>query len=130
MKADASVLIKKDLKIKLAAANITAYGDDASSVSTYPYVTYDLENSTTYGRDTEAFVLYVDGWDDFDRTGSTLALENMMAAVANALDYQQNSSDTKLGFRYALDQRQSIKDTTPNIRRRKYIFEVRAIGKE
>lgn len=131
MRSTAPVLILADLKTRLSPLGYEQYGEMAPTDATFPYLTRDLDNSDADGEATESFRLDIDGWDSMIRTsGSTLPLETMMASVAAALQQQQNSDDTKLGFRYILEQRRGIEDPDVTIRRRKYTFEIRAIGKE
>lgn len=131
MKANAPTEIQKDLKTRLQAIGATIYNEMAPVDADFPYVTIDFNNSDSDGSATEVVRLDIDGWDNMDETGgSTLRIEGVMEKVAEALEQELKLVEEGYSFRYILDQRRNIPDPDIQIRRRKYTFDVRVIGKE
>lgn len=123
--------ILKDLKVQLGPLGYGLYNDGAPDDVDYPYLTIDNDNSDSDGNATEVFRLDIDGWDNIELTNkSTARLETMMSEMVKALQQKLAVANDKLSFRYILDQRMNITDPDISIKRRKYTFEVRAIGKE
>lgn len=130
MKADAIEEILKDLKTTLGTTEYSYYNEIAPDEAAYPFITYEVDNSFTDGDATETVFVYLDFWDIFSRTGSTVGLENMMTDVVKLLYRRKVVVEDTLSFRYILDKRRWIRDPEDDIRHRRGFYQIRVFGKE
>ena len=91
----------------------------------YPYVVFDLPNSIDSGT-LENFVLDVDVWDD---NLDTTELETLVATIDDELHKKIVLVDDKVGFTIYRDNRMTLADEDPRIKRRKYVYQVRSYQK-
>jgi len=88
----------------------------------FPYLVYDLPNSTDDGT-LEQFVLDVDAWDM--PSGDTTALETLIDSADKSLHRKTITVDDNLAVTFYRETRLTLTDDDPNIKRRKYIYQVR-----
>jgi hypothetical protein len=115
------VEIRKAIKGALEAAQLNVYFQEAPPDAAYPYLVFDLPNSADDGT-LEQFIMDLDGWD---RQRDTTALENMMNGADLALNGKSFSAGG-LSFTLYRDNRMSVMDPDPSLKRRKYIYQIRA----
>lgn len=111
--------IRKQISTLLKLANPRVYYQAASATAIFPYLVYDLGNSNDDGT-LEQFFLDVDGWDD---KADTTALETLM----HNLDLQLHRKTITIGrfaFTFYRENRLTLVDDDPRLRRRKYIYQV------
>ena len=112
--------IRTAIGAALAAVGNVHY-EDAPDNATYPYLVFNLPNSIDSGT-LEQFVLDVDGWDD---DTNTTTLEALMYSADQVL-HRKTFISGDLGFRVYRSNRLVLDEREPRLRRRKYIYEVRA----
>jgi len=88
----------------------------------FPYLVYDLPNSTDDGT-LEQFVLDVDAWDSTN--GDTTSLETLIDSADKSLHRKTITVDDVLAVTFYRENRLTLTDDDPNIKRRKYTYEVR-----
>ena len=88
----------------------------------FPYLVYDLPNSTDDGT-LEQFVLDVDAWDS--TSGDTTIVEILIDNADKSLHRKTITVDDVLAVTFYRENRLTLTDDDPNIKRRKYIYEVR-----
>lgn len=131
MRANAVTDIVKDLVALLETTTYTHFYEvlpDVDSVA-FPAVTYEFNNSFSDGADTEEFILYLDFWDKYSRTGAIAELEKMVSDVLKLL-YRRKVAAADYSFRYTFDNRKNLRDPNDDIRRRRCVLTVRYFGKE
>jgi hypothetical protein len=114
--------------LKSVHPNVMVNGDsvprvhyqDAPDKAVYPYLVYNLPNSTDDGT-LENFVLDVDGWDN---TTITTALETLMDAADKEL-HRKTVVVGNLSLTLYRENRLPLEDDDKRLRRRKYIYQVR-----
>lgn len=114
--------LRKAIKALLSAAHPQVYYERADQDAVFPYLVYNLINSIDDGT-LENFVLDVDGWD---ANPDTTALETMMAAADSALHRVTVNDTGKICVTFYRENRLTLTDDDPRIRRRKYIYQARA----
>ena len=97
----------------------------AKENAVYPYVVFDLPNSVDSGT-LENFVLDVDVWDV---NTDTTVLETLINTIDEALHKRTIVIDKKMAFVIYRENRLTLTDDEPSIRRRKYIYQVRTYQK-
>lgn len=88
----------------------------------FPYLVYDLPNSNDDGT-LEQFILDVDAWDMSD--GDTTTVEILIDSADKSLHRKTFTVDDNLSVTFYRDNRLTVEDDDPSIKRRKYIYEVR-----
>ena len=117
--------LRTAIKTALTAVHPRVYYERAPQGETYPYLVYELSDSQDVSP-VEQFRLEVDGWD---ATSDTTALEALMDTVDTALHRKASLIALQhLGFTVFRDRRFPLPDDDPQLRRRKAIYNVRAIG--
>lgn len=111
----------------LRAVHPRTYYQRAPDNAVYPYLVYELPNSADQG-DTEQFVLDVDGWDRPAVQGDSTQLEQLMAAVDEALDRRVVTVDGTPMVIYR-ETRLPLEDDDVRLLRRKYVYQVRVFEK-
>jgi hypothetical protein len=119
------VTLRSVINSALKSIHPRIYYQSAPDDAVYPYLVYDLTNSID-DLSLEQFVLDVNGWDA-PTNGDTLPLENLMANVDSALHRKTKVIDDMAVTIYR-DNRLSLLDDDPRIRRRQYTYEIRTFG--
>jgi hypothetical protein len=117
------VELRKIIKASLKTAHSRVFHEHAPDNSLYPYLVYDLPNSNDDGS-LEQFVLDIDGWD-YPANGDTTALETLMDNVDKQLHRKTVVINGTLSMTFYRENRLSLKDDDPRIKRRKYVYQVR-----
>jgi hypothetical protein len=112
--------LRKAINTALKTVHPRVYFQAAPDDAIFPYLVYDLPNSVDDGY-LEQFVLDVDGWDT---TTDTTVLETLMDNMNKSLDGMTSTVDGLI-MSFYLDNRLSLLDDDPRIRRRKYTYQVR-----
>ena len=97
----------------------------ASDKAEFPYVVFDLPNSVDSGA-LENFVLDIDVWDV---NADTTALETLINTIDEALHKKTILIEDKMGITLYRENRLTLTDDDPNIRRRKYTYQARTYQK-
>jgi len=90
-----------------------------------PYVVFDFPNSVDSGT-LENFVFEVDIWDD---SLDTTALETLIDTIDVALHKKSILVTDKIGIVIYRENRLTLTDDDPRIRRRKYTYQARTYQK-
>ena len=114
--------IRKIINIALKSIHPRVYYRTAPDTAVFPYLVYDLPNSTDDGT-LEQFVLDVDAWDSIN--GDTTALETLIDNADKSLHRKTITVDDDLAVTFYRESRLTLTDDDPNIKRRKYIYQVR-----
>lgn len=112
--------IRKVIESKLQAITTKTYYQDADDDATYPYLVYDFPNSNDDGT-LERFDMDVDAWDD---STNTTALETLIDSADKAL-HRLTVVVGGLSMTIYRENRLSLEDDDPRLKRRKYIYQVR-----
>lgn len=115
--------IRKIINVALKSIHPQVYYRSAPADATFPYLVYDLPNSIDDGS-LENFVLDVDAWD-LPANGSTTALETLIDSADKSLHRQTITVEGNLAVTFYRENRLTLTDDDPNIKRRKYIYQVR-----
>lgn len=113
--------LRKAIIADLTTVHPRVYYQKPDKDALYPYLVYDLPNSTDDGS-LERFILDVDGWDIND---DSTFIENLMDSVDRSLHRKTIVINNQLSVSFYRDNRLSLIDENPEIRRRKYIYQVR-----
>lgn len=114
--------LRKVISSYLKSKHLRVYFEAAPENAIYPYLVYDLPNSSDDGS-MEQFVLDVDGWDAPANLDTT-ALETMMDTVDTGL-HRKTVSISGLAMTFYRENRLTLTDEDVRIRRRKYVYQVR-----
>ncbi|ALY08070.1 hypothetical protein BhaS171_00014 [Bacillus phage vB_BhaS-171] len=112
--------IRKALHTFLRQYHSRVYFQSAPTTATFPYIVYDLPNSFT-DEELEVFNLDIDVWDN---QADTTTLETLASSLWRALDHYQYI-DQQIQFVLYKENRLTVIDEDPNIKRRKLIFQMR-----
>lgn len=118
------IKIRNDIQALLSSINPEIYYEVADNDVVYPHVVFDLVNSTDDGT-MERFVLEIDGWDD---NKDTTELETLMSEIDQALHRRTVVID-EISLTFYRENRLTVRDPNPNLRRRQYSYQVRVYGK-
>lgn len=117
--------IRKLIQAELKAVHPRVYYQVAPETAVFPYVVYDMPNTYDDGEALQTIVLDVDGWDDEE---NTTALETLMTNVNDRLNKKVlRGSDFAIAL--YLENKLTLIDDDPRIRRRKYTYQGRKIGR-
>ena len=114
--------IRKIINIALKSIHPRVYYRSAPDTAVFPYLVYDLPNSTDDGT-LEQFVLDVDAWESTN--GDTTGLETLIDSADKSLHRKTIIVDDNLAVTFYRETRLTLTDDDPNIKRRKYIYQVR-----
>jgi len=114
--------IRKIINIALKSIHPRVYYRSAPDTAVFPYLVYDLPNSTDDGT-LEQFVLDVDAWESTN--GDTTGLETLIDSADKSLHRKTIIVDDNLAVTFYRENRLALTDDDPNIKRRKYIYQVR-----
>ena len=115
--------IRKIINIALKSIHPRIYYRSAPDTAVFPYLVYDLPNSTDDGT-LEQFVLDVDAWDR-PSNGDTTIVEILIDSADKSLHRKTITVDDNLAVTFYRENRLTLTDDDPNIERRKYTYEVR-----
>jgi hypothetical protein len=119
-----TVELRKAIQASLKSIHPRVHFKHAPDKATYPYLVYDLPNSTDDGL-MERFVLEVDGWD---KSKDTTSIETLMDSVDKELHRKVMVVNGELAMILYRENRLSVIDDDPRIRRRKYVYQLRTYG--
>lgn len=114
--------IRKIINTSLKSIHPRVYYRNAPDGAAYPYLVYDLPNSYDEG-DLEQFVLDVDAWDV--PNGDTTVLETLIDSADKTLHRKTTTLNNELAVTFYRENRLTLTDDDPNIKRRKYTYEAR-----
>jgi len=114
--------IRKIINIALKSIHPRVYYRTAPDTAVFPYLVYDLPNSTDDGT-LERFVLDVDAWDSTN--GDTTIVEILIDSADKSLHRKTITVDDNLAVTFYRENRLTLTDDDPDIKRRKYIYQVR-----
>jgi len=114
--------IRKMINTMLKSIHPRIYYRSAPDTAAFPYLVYDLPNSTDDGT-LEQFILDVDAWDSTN--GDTTILETLIDSADKSLHRKTITVDDNLAVTFYRENRLTLTDDDPNIKRRKYIYQIR-----
>jgi hypothetical protein len=127
------IKIRTDIQsfLKSIHPNVTIDGKSKSRVhyeaapddTPYPFLVYDLTNSTDDGT-MENFVLEIDGWD---KNADTTDLETMMSDLDAGLHRRTTVVDN-VSLTFYRENRLTVPDPDSRLRRRQYVYQIRVYG--
>ena len=115
--------LRKMINIALKSIHPRVYYRTAPDTAVFPYLVYDLPNSTDDGT-LEQFILDVDAWDR-PSNGDTTIVEILIDSADKSLHRKTITLDDNLAVTFYRENRLTLTDDDPNIKRRKYIYQVR-----
>ncbi|MFY9421857.1 MAG: hypothetical protein WAP91_02460 [Bacilli bacterium] len=92
-----------------------------------PYVTYDITAIPDDGEGLQVASIDIDGWDIVDDNDTT-KLEDLMYAINVQTDKKTLRTDGMAMTLY-LDRKMALTDTDPRVKRRRYVYQARIIGR-
>jgi len=114
--------LRKMINTMLKSIHPRIYYRSAPDTAVFPYLVYDLPNSTDDGT-LEQFILDVDAWESTN--GDTTGLETLIDSADKSLHRKTITVDDVLAVTFYRENRLTLTDDDPNIKRRKYTYEVR-----
>lgn len=120
-----TVELRRIITTALLQVHPRVYFQVADEKADYPYLVFDLPNSMD-DLSMEQFVLDVDGWDA-PVGGDTMALETLMASVDTVL-HRKTVLVNGLSATFYRENRLPLLDDNKQIRRRKYVYQIRTHG--
>ena len=114
--------LRKIINTALKTIHSRVYYRTAPDTAAFPYLVYDLPNSTDDGT-LEQFVLDVDAWDSIN--GDTTGLETLIDSADKSLHRKTITVNDNLAITFYRENRLTLTDDDPDIKRRKYIYQVR-----
>lgn len=119
------IKLRTQLTALLKTIHPRVYSENASDKTAYPYLVYDLPNSTD-NEEQELFLLDVDVWDDKTDTTEIEILASKVWATLHKFTH----IDADMQFSINRMTRGTLKDEDPRIKRRKLTFEVRYFNRK
>lgn len=117
--------LRTEMQRILKVLHNNVYFQVAPDTATMPYVVFDFPNSVDSGT-LENFVLDIDVWDD---SPDTTALETLIDTIDVALHKKSILLNDKMGIVIYRENRLTLTDDDPRIRRRKYIYQAKTYQK-
>ena len=117
------IKIKTDINNFLESITPNVFYGTADKDAKYPFVVFDLTNSTDDGV-MERFILEIDGWDN---NKDTTDLETMMSKIDKGLHRRTVVIDD-IFLTFYRENRLTVHDDNPNLRRRQYVYQIRVHG--
>lgn len=112
--------LRKALLALLETIHPRVYFEDAEDDAVMPYVVFDYPNSLTQ-EEQERFMMDIDVWDD---NADTTELETLAESIWNKL-HKHHHIDNDIQFSINRQNRGTLRDDDPRIRRRKQTYEIR-----
>jgi len=112
--------IKTAINELLESKHERVYYQSAPKDATFPYLVFDLPNSTDDGS-LERFVLDIDAWDN---KKDTTEIETLIDSIDKGL-HRKTIVVNDLSMTFYRENRLALRDDDPSIRRRKYIYQIR-----
>jgi len=117
--------LRQLIQAELKAVHTRVYYQVAPESATFPYLVYDIPTVYDDGEGLQTANVDVDGWDDEE---NTTALETLMANV-NARLNKKTLVGSCFAITLYLESKLTLIDDDPRIRRRKYTYQGRKIGR-
>ena len=114
--------LRKQLNSVIKSIHPRAYFQTASDTATFPYVVYNLPSSFT-NEEQEIFNLDIDIWD-MPADGNTSGIETLASSFWKAL-HKYRYIDENIQFSIYRENRFTVEDEDPRIKRRRLVFQVR-----
>ena len=114
--------LRKMINTMLKSIHPRVYYRSAPDTAAFPYLVYDLPNSTDDGT-LEQFILDVDAWESTN--GDTTIVEILIDSADKSLHRKTIIVGDDLAVTFYRENRLTLTDDDPNIKRRKYIYQVR-----
>lgn len=115
--------LRKTLQAHLKTIHSRVYFQQAPDTTTFPYLVYNMPSLYDDGEDFQLVTLDIDGWDA-PETGDTTAIETLMAEVNTGMNKITLTTD-KITVTFYLENKLSLTDDDPRIKRRKYVYQGR-----
>jgi len=115
--------LRKALHKHLKTIHTRVYFQQAPDTATFPYIVYNIPSLNDDGEDFQLVTLDIDGWDA-PETGDTTALETLMASVNTGMNKKTIVTEDFAATFY-LENKLSLTDDDPRIKRRKYVYQGR-----
>lgn len=115
--------LRKALHEHLKTIHTRVYFQQAPDTATFPYIVYNIPSLNDDGEDFQLVTLDIDGWDA-PETGDTTALETLMASVNTGMNKKTIVTED-FAVTFYLENKLSLTDDDPRIKRRKYVYQGR-----
>lgn len=113
------------LQTLLKTLHTRVFFNVAPDNAVFPYIVFDFPNSIDSGA-LETFVVDIDCWDD-DK--DTTVLETLIDTIDQEIHKKTIFLNDKMGIKLYRENRLSLTDDDPRIRRRKYVYQARTYQK-
>lgn len=115
-----TIELRKLIVKLLKDVNKSVFYENASDKAKYPYIVYNLDNMNTVNYPRNDIILTIDVWD---RSNSTITVESLTDKIEDVLN-MLNKPSKNLFPTFYLEDRMSIDDEDPLIRRRQLKFKI------
>ena len=115
-----TIELRKLIVKLLKEVNKSVFYENASDKAEYPYIVYNLDNINTVNYPRNDIILTIDVWD---RSNSTVTVETLTDNIEDVLN-MLNKPSKNLFPTFYLEDRMSIDDEDPLIRRRQLKFKI------
>lgn len=115
-----TIELRKLIVKLLKEVNKSVFYENASDKAEYPYIVYNLDNINTVNYPRNDIILTIDVWD---RSNSTITVESLTDKIEDVLN-MLNKPSKNLFPTFYLEDRMSIDDEDPSIRRRQLKFKI------
>jgi hypothetical protein len=115
--------LRKALHKHLKTIHTRVYFQQAPDNAQFPYLVYNMPSLNDDGEGHQLITLDIDGWDA-PETGDTTALETLMASVNTGMNKKTIVTEDFAATFY-LENKLSLTDDDPRIKRRKYVYQGR-----
>lgn len=115
-----TIELRKLIVKLLKDVNKSVFYENANDKAKYPYIVYNLDNINTVNYPRNDIILTIDVWD---RSNSTVTVETLTDNIEDVLN-MLNKPSKNLFPTFYLEDRMSIDDEDPLIRRRQLKFKI------
>ncbi|NGT54732.1 hypothetical protein G6Y98_02575 [Clostridium perfringens] len=115
-----TIELRKLIVKLLKDVNKSVFYENANDKAKYPYIVYNLDNINTVNYPRNDIILTIDVWD---RSNSTVTVETLTDNIEDVLN-MLNKPSKNLFPTFYLEDRMSIDDEDPLIRRRQLKFNI------
>ncbi|MCX0373038.1 hypothetical protein LI058_06120 [Clostridium perfringens] len=115
-----TIELRKLIVKLLKEVNKSVFYENANDKAKYPYIVYNLDNINTVNYPRNDIILTIDVWD---RSNSTVTVETLTDNIEDVLN-MLNKPSKNLFPTFYLEDRMSIDDEDPLIRRRQLKFKI------